>query len=52
MFSGASYPHHYTNGAVVLSEIGSVQLEFRYLSYHTGDDKYAIAANKVIKFGF
>eukprot|EP00732_Lithocolla_globosa_P005164 Lithocolla_globosa_v1_NODE_5177_length_1288_cov_2.825629.p1 type:complete len:243 gc:universal NODE_5177_length_1288_cov_2.825629:1074-346(-) len=38
----------YTNGGSILSEIGSVQLEFKYLSHLTGDSKYAEAAQKVM----
>jgi mannosyl-oligosaccharide alpha-1,2-mannosidase len=36
----------WTRGSI-LAEIGTVQLEFRYLTEHSGDAKYANAANKV-----
>jgi hypothetical protein len=41
--------HSGSGGQVVLAEIGTVQLEFRALSHHTGDPKYAIAVEKVHK---
>lgn len=37
----------WTGGRSVLSEIGTVQLEFLYLAYATGKPEYAIPALKV-----
>ena len=43
--------HHWnadwTNGASVLAEIGSMQLELRTLSYHTGDPVYDLKATHI-----
>ena len=47
--SGASHGHHWTNGQVVLSEVGTVQMELAYLSHHTKDPKYVKAALKIMK---
>lgn len=47
--TGASEGHQWTGGRVVLSEIGTVQLELAYLSHHTGDPKYAKAGLKILK---
>eukprot|EP00658_Telonema_sp_P-2_P033439 TRINITY_DN24544_c0_g1_i1.p1 TRINITY_DN24544_c0_g1~~TRINITY_DN24544_c0_g1_i1.p1 ORF type:complete len:561 (+),score=121.90 TRINITY_DN24544_c0_g1_i1:86-1768(+) len=37
----------WTSGSVILAEIGTVQLEFKALSYHTNDPKYHSIAHKV-----
>lgn len=50
MSRGVTSLHSYTSGSIILAEIGSVQLEFRYLSYHTKDAKYATAAEKVMEY--
>lgn len=46
--SGKGWNPSWTNGANLLSEVGSVQLEFKALSYFTNDPKYYRAADKVI----
>ena len=45
--TGKISSYGWTKGASILSEIGTVQLEFRSLSHHTKDPKYAQAAMKV-----
>lgn len=47
--SGNSKSHHWTGGQVVLSEVGTVQMELAYLTHHTGNPKYARAALKILK---
>ena len=37
-----SKPLSWTGGASILSEIGTLQLEFLYLAYHTNKPNYAI----------
>ena len=37
----------WTGGASILAEIGTLQVEFRYLSQHTGNPVYAQKVNKV-----
>ncbi|KAG0226974.1 mannosyl-oligosaccharide alpha-1,2-mannosidase [Actinomortierella wolfii] len=41
-------PNHDMGGASSTSEVSTIQLEFKYLSYLTGDTKYWKAAEKVI----
>lgn len=40
-------PPSWTSGSVILAEIGTVQLEFKALSHHTGDPKYHQKAHAV-----
>ena len=43
LMSGNGASPGWTGGSSILSEIGTVQLEFLYLAYHTNNPKYAIA---------
>ena len=45
--TGKTSAYGWTKGSSILSEVGTVQLEFRSLSHHTKDPKYAKAAMKV-----
>lgn len=47
--SGKSHGHGWAAGQVVLSEVGTLQMELTYLTHHTGDPKYAKAALKIMK---
>jgi len=47
--SGNSRSAGWLGGAVVLSEVGTVQMEFAYLSKHVGDNKYRDKAERVIE---
>lgn len=38
----------WTGGASLIAEVGTVQLEFTYLSKHTGDDSYAKKSQRVL----
>lgn len=40
--------NRWTQGDSILAEVGSIQLEFEYLSFHTGNPIYAQKARKVI----
>jgi len=46
--SGQTENFGWTNGASVLAEIGTVQVEFSYLSHHTGVSVYFEKAQRVI----
>lgn len=46
--TGACTFPSWTGGAAILSEFGTIQLEFKYLTQHTGDPKYADAALRVM----
>merc|ERR1711871_1454513 len=46
--TGRSSTPDWTGGAAILAEIGTVQLEFAYLSHHTGIAKYGAKAAKVM----
>eukprot|EP01126_Amoeba_proteus_P023409 TRINITY_DN2352_c0_g1_i20.p1 TRINITY_DN2352_c0_g1~~TRINITY_DN2352_c0_g1_i20.p1 ORF type:complete len:606 (+),score=123.99 TRINITY_DN2352_c0_g1_i20:1182-2999(+) len=46
--SGRAWSPTWTSGNSFLSEVGSIQLEFRYLSAKTKDSKYADVVNKVM----
>jgi len=43
----SSHNAGWTGGSAILSELGTLQIEFRYLSYATGDPIYAEKVNKV-----
>ena len=45
--SSHAEPPTWTSGSVILAEIGTVQLEFKALSKHTGDPKYHNTAHAV-----
>lgn len=45
--SGAAANYAWTGQQSVLAELGTLQVEMRYLSQATGDPKYAMKANKV-----
>eukprot|EP00656_Telonema_subtile_P012839 TRINITY_DN16498_c0_g1_i1.p1 TRINITY_DN16498_c0_g1~~TRINITY_DN16498_c0_g1_i1.p1 ORF type:complete len:748 (-),score=218.19 TRINITY_DN16498_c0_g1_i1:127-2370(-) len=45
--NAAAEPPSWTSGSVILAEIGTVQLEFKALSHHTGDLKYHRTAHAV-----
>lgn len=47
--TGNCHGHSWLHGQVVLSEIGTMQMEMTYLSHHTNDPKYAKAALQVYK---
>ncbi|CAM9266648.1 unnamed protein product, partial [Chrysoparadoxa australica] len=47
MRTGKGVANKAQKGSSVLSELGTLQLEFRYLSHITDDPKYAIAVNAV-----
>ncbi|KNC49575.1 mannosyl-oligosaccharide 1,2-alpha-mannosidase [Thecamonas trahens ATCC 50062] len=46
--TGQGRPQSWAAGGGILSEMGTMQLEFKVLSQRSGDDKYAKAAEKVI----
>eukprot|EP00741_Cyanophora_paradoxa_P023313 tig00000254_g22520.t1 len=46
--SGVAHSPAWAAGSATLAEVATVQLEFTQLSHHTGDPKYAKAANAVI----
>ncbi|OZJ06899.1 hypothetical protein BZG36_00037 [Bifiguratus adelaidae] len=48
--SGKSAPSGFPNGASVLAEVGTVQLEFTHLSYLTGNWTYHAIAQKTIDY--
>jgi len=39
--TGSAHPAGWTGGNCILSEIGTIQLEFLYLAYHTGNTDFA-----------
>ena len=45
--TGKTDNYAWNSGMSVLAEVGSSQLEFAYLSYHTKDPKYHVMARKV-----
>lgn len=45
--TGYSHNHDWAYGAAILSEFGSIHLEFLYLSHATGDPKYREKALKI-----
>lgn len=47
--SGAARSPSWTGGASILSEIGTVQLEYLYLAYHTNNPEYAKKPLQVFK---
>ena len=47
--TGHSANAGWTGSAAILSEVGTLQLEFRYLSKATGDESYGEAATKIFK---
>lgn len=46
--TGKAHNHQWAGGSI-LAEVGSIQLEFKYLSKVTGDAKFAKAADKVME---
>jgi len=38
--TGAADPPGWTSGALILAEVGTIQLEFKALSHHTGDPRW------------
>ena len=47
--SGRSSNPGWTGGAAILSEMGTLQLEFTYLAYHLGKPELALKANQVVR---
>jgi len=47
--TGASSTPGWTGGNAILSELGTLQVEFRYLSKHTGNKEYGRKATKVFE---
>ncbi|GAB5362708.1 hypothetical protein AAMO2058_000821200 [Amorphochlora amoebiformis] len=45
--TGESHNHHWNGGYSILSEVGSIQLEFAYLSKITNDPKYYNTARRI-----
>jgi len=45
--TGASHNHNWNGGYSILAEVGSIQLEFAYLSYITKDNRFYNTARKV-----
>jgi hypothetical protein len=46
---GKSYNQRWLGNNAVLAELGTIQLEFRYLAAATGKKEYATAVNKILK---
>jgi mannosyl-oligosaccharide alpha-1,2-mannosidase len=47
--TGKTHGHSWLSGQVVLSEIGTLQMEFSYLAHHTNEPKYAQAVLNVFR---
>jgi hypothetical protein len=47
LHTGEAANHQWTHAKHILSEVGSIQLEFAYLSHHTEDPKYVKASRAV-----
>ena len=47
--SGRGGAHGWSGGSAVLAEVGTLQVEFRYLAAKTGKAEYAAKANRVFE---
>ena len=45
--TGSADPPGWTSGALILAEMGTIQLEFKALSHHTGDPKWDLKAQHI-----
>merc|ERR1711871_1697200 len=45
--SGSASQAHWAGSSSILAEIGTLQIEFRDLAYHTGESKFATQSEKV-----
>jgi hypothetical protein len=50
LHTGASKNHNWNGGHSILSEVGSIQLEFAYLSHIARDDRFYDTGRKVFSF--